>query len=102
MSDRKPSRWLYTLTAGVLLLGTLMVVAGTRTTDDRSAKEHRQNGCGDEGHRMGPGASVPIERGAVLQQAQCAGCHAREGREIGPSYGMIAGRYHCRPAALSV
>jgi cytochrome c551/c552 len=102
MSDRKPSRWLYTLTAGVLLLGTLMVVAGTRTTNDRSAKEHRQNGCAGEGHRMGPAVSQSMERGAVLQQTQCAGCHAREGREIGPSYAMIAARYHCRPAALSV
>src|SRR5258708_40203246 len=99
MSDRKPSRWLYTLTAGVLLLGTLMVVAGTRTTDDRSAKEHRQDGCGDEGHRMRPGTSVPIERDAGLQQGQCAGCHAREGRQVGPSDGMMAARYRSRPEA---
>jgi cytochrome c len=42
-----------------------------------------------------------IERGGVLQQAQCAGCHARERREIGPSYAMIVERYRCRPAELS-
>ena len=102
MSDRKPSRWLYILTAGVLLLGTLMVVAGTRTKDDSLANEHRQNSCVGEGRQPATGASGLIARGAVLQRTQCAGCHAREAREIGPSYALIVERYHCRPAALSV
>ena len=102
MSDRKPSRWLYTLTAGVVLLGTLMTVAGTRTKDDSPTNEHPQKSGVGEGHRTGPDASELIERGAVLQQAQCAGCHARERREIGPSYAMIVERYYYRPAALSV
>ena len=34
MSDRKPSRWLYLLIAGVVLLGTVLVIAGTRTKDE--------------------------------------------------------------------
>jgi cytochrome c551/c552 len=101
MSDRKPSRWLYILTAGVLLLGTLMVVAGTRNKDNDPANEHLQKSCVDEGNQPASGAPGLIERGAVLQQAQCAGCHARERREIGPSYAMIVERYHCRPTELS-
>ena len=102
MSDRKPSHWIYLLTAGVLLLGTLMVVAGTRTKDDSDTNEHPQNSCVGEARQPVTGASGLSARGAALQRAQCAGCHTREGREIGPSYAMIVERYHCRPAALSV
>jgi cytochrome c551/c552 len=101
MSDRQPSRLLYLLTAGVLLLGTLMVVAGTGTKGDSDTNEHRQDSRVGEGRQPATGASGLSARGAVLQQAQCAGCHARERREIGPSYATIVERYHCRPAELS-
>jgi cytochrome c551/c552 len=102
MSDRKPSRWLFLLIAGVVLLGTVLVIAGTRTKDEAPTNERRKNSCVDEGHQPLSGALGLIEGGAVLQQAQCAGCHARGRRDIGPSYAMIVDRYHCRPAELSI
>ncbi len=102
MSDRNRTRWLYTLTIGVLLLGTVLVIAGTRTKDDDiPTSEHRQNTCVGEVRQTSSGAPALSTRGAALQQLQCAGCHARERREIGPSYAMIAERYQCRPAELS-
>lgn len=102
MSEHKPPRWLYLLTGGVLLLGTLLVVVGTRNPrdDDARANHARQDRNLDE---MCPPVSVTpglIERGATLQRMECAGCHSDDRREIGPSYGVIAARHHCRPAEL--
>jgi cytochrome c551/c552 len=34
-----------------------------------------------------------VQRGAMLQQLNCAGCHAVNGRLIGPGFLEIAGRY---------
>ena len=101
MSDHQPSRWLYLLTAAVLLLGTLMVIFGTRTGDDAQASEVPQNGCVDEVRQQPSGTSGLFERGANLEQLQCAGCHAGNRREIGPSYALIVERYRCRPGELS-
>lgn len=102
MSEKKPARWLYLLTGGVLLLGTLLVVVGTRSSpdDDARANHARQDSGLDE---MCPPASVTpglLERGATLQRMECAGCHSDDRREIGPSYEVIAARYHCRPDQL--
>ena len=102
MSEHKPPRWLYLLTVGVLLLGTLLVVVGTRDSkdDDARANHARQDRGLDE---MGPPAPVTpgsLERGATLERMECAGCHSGDRREIGPSYEVIAARYHCRPDEL--
>ena len=103
MSEQKPSRWLYLLTAGVLLLGTLLVVVGTRTSrdDDARAKHARQDSGPDETCPPAPATPGLLERGATLQRMECAGCHSDDRREIGPSYQVIAARYHCRPEELS-
>jgi cytochrome c551/c552 len=102
MSEHKAARWLYLLTGGVLLLGTLLVVVGTRNSrdDDARANHARQDRGLDE---MCPPVSVTpglLERGATLQRMECAGCHSDDRREIGPSYEVIAARYHCRPDEL--
>ena len=105
MSEHKPSRWLYLLTAGVLLLGTLLVAVGTRNPrgDGALANDRLQNRGLDEVCRR-PSSSTPglLERGAALQRMDCAGCHSEGRREIGPSYEVIAARYHCRPDELIV
>ena len=102
MSEQKPSRWLYLLTAGVLLLGTLLVVVGTRNSrdDDARAKHARQDSGPDETCPPAPATPGLLERGATLQRMECAGCHSDDRREIGPSYQVIAARYHCRPDEL--
>jgi cytochrome c551/c552 len=101
VSEHKPSRWLYLLTAGVLLLGTLLVAVGTRNDDSSQANDGRQSGCLSE--VCWPPSAAPglMQRGVALQRLQCAGCHAASHREIGPSYAAIAERYHCRPDELS-
>ena len=98
MSEHKPARWLYLLTAGVLLLGTLLVVAGTEGRDSHA--DARQHSGVDE--MCSPMSVTPglLERGATLQRMECAGCHSDDRREIGPSYEAIAERYHCRPDEL--
>ena len=101
MSEHTPPRGLYLLTAGVLLLGTLLVAVGTRNTDSTQANDGRRNPGLDEGCRPSSGTPGRIKRGAALQQLRCAGCHAGDRREIGPSYAVIAERYHCRPVELS-
>jgi cytochrome c551/c552 len=101
MSDHRPSRWLYLLTAAVLLVGTLMVIFGTRAGNDAEASEVPQSGCVDEVRQQPSGTSGLFERGAALEQLQCAGCHAGNRREIGPSYALIVERYRCRPGGLS-
>ncbi len=103
MSEQKPSRWLYLLTAGVLLLGTLLVVVGTRNSrdDEARAKHARQDSGPDETCPPAPATPGLLERGATLQRMGCAGCHSDDRREIGPSYQVIAARYHCRPEELS-
>jgi cytochrome c551/c552 len=100
VSEHKPSRWLYPLTAGVLLLGTLLVAVGTRNDDSTQANDGRQNRGLDEGCRLSSGTPVLMERGAIVQRMECAGCHSDDRREIGPSYEVIAARYHCRPDEL--
>ena len=104
VSEHKPPRWLYLLTAGVLLLGTLLIAVGTRNARDDGAlaSDRLQNGGLDEVCR--PSSSTPglVERGAALQRMECAGCHSDGRREIGPSYEVIAARYHCRPNELIV
>ena len=101
MSERKPSRGLYLLTAGVLLLGTFLVAVGTGNNDRIQTNDGRQNSCLAE--VCWPPSARPglMERGTALERLQCAGCHASGRREIGPSYAAIAERYHCRPAELS-
>jgi cytochrome c551/c552 len=103
VSEHRPSRWLYLLTAGVLLLGTLLVAVGIRNSrgDGALANDRLQDRGLDE--VCSPPSSTPglVERGVVLQRLQCAGCHAAGRREIGPSYAAIAERYHCRPVELS-
>jgi cytochrome c551/c552 len=101
VSDRKPSRWLYLLTAGVLLLGTVLVAVGTRNTDSTQANDGRRKSYLPEVCLTPPGTPGLVERGAALHRLQCAGCHAAGQREIGPSYAVIAERYHCRPVELS-
>jgi cytochrome c551/c552 len=101
MSEHKPSRWRYVLTAAVLLLGTLMVIFGTRTGDGDQANEAGQSGCSDKVRQQPSGTSGLLKRGATMEQLQCAGCHAGNRREIGPSYALIAERYRCRPGELS-
>src|SRR5260370_26243163 len=100
MSEHKPSLRIYLLIAGVLLLGTLMVIFGTRSGGDAQASEVPQKGCVDEVRQQPPGTSGLFEHGAALEQLQCAGCHAGNRREIGPSYEVVAARYHCRPDEL--
>lgn len=103
MSEHKPSRWLYLLTAGVLLLGTLMVAVGTRNSRDVDARAHhaRRNSGLNEMYPPVPVTSGLLQRGATLQRMECAGCHSDDRREVGPSYAVIAERYHGRPVALS-
>jgi cytochrome c551/c552 len=101
VSEHKPSRWLYLLTGGVLLLGTLLVAVGTRSSDSTQANDGRQNRGVAELCRPSSGTPGLVERGAALQQLGCAGCHSDNRREIGPSYAVIAERYHCRPVELS-
>jgi cytochrome c len=38
-----------------------------------------------------------VQRGAMLQQLNCGGCHAVNGRLIGPGFLEIARRYHDVP-----
>jgi cytochrome c551/c552 len=102
VSERKPSRWLYLLTAGVLLLGTLLVAVGTRNDDSTQPNDGRQNSRLAEVCWSPAGTPGLVERGAAVQRLQCAGCHAAGQREIGPSYAAIAERYHRRPIELSV
>jgi cytochrome c551/c552 len=101
VSEHKPSRWLYLLTAGVLLVGTLLVAVGTRNSDSAQAVNGRPDSC--LAQVCLPQSATPglIERGATLQRHQCAGCHAGGAREIGPSFAAIAERYHCSPVELS-
>jgi cytochrome c551/c552 len=100
VSDHKPARWLYLLTGEVLLLGTLLVVVGTRDRDNHDvARQDRGAGVNE---MCSPMSVTPglLERGATLQRRECAGCHSDDRREIGPSYKVIATRYHCRPDEL--
>jgi cytochrome c551/c552 len=103
VSEHKPSRRLYLLTAGVLLLGTLLVAVGTRNSrgDSALANDRLQNRGLDEVCPPPSGTPGLVERGAALQRMGCAGCHSDVHREIGPSYAAIAERYHCRPVELS-
>jgi len=91
VSEHKPSRWLYLLTAGVLFLGTLLVVVGTRNSrdDDARAKHARQDSGPDETCPPVPATLGLLERGATLQRMECAGCHSDDRREIGPSYQVM-------------
>ena len=41
--------------------------------------------------------AVLVQRGAMLQQLNCAGCHAVNGRVIGPGFLEIARRYRDVP-----
>src|SRR3989442_14977784 len=101
VSEHGRSRRLYLLTAGTLLLGTLLVAVGTRNDDSTQANDARQSSCLAE--VCWPPSAAPglMERGVALQRLQCAGCHAASRREIGPSYAAIVDRYHCRPDELS-
>ncbi len=101
MSEHKPSRRLYLLTAGVLLLGTLLVLVGTRNDASTQPNDGRKNNCLAEVCWPPSGTPGLMERGVALQRLQCAGCHSSGRREIGPSYAAIAERYHCRPVELS-
>jgi cytochrome c551/c552 len=98
MSEHTPARWLYLLTGGVLLLGTLLAVIGTRDRDNH-ASPRQAIGLGEI---CSPLSFTPrlLEHGATLQRMECAGCHSDDRREIGPSYEVIAARYHCRPDEL--
>jgi cytochrome c551/c552 len=100
VNEHKPSRWLYLLTAGVLLLGTLLVVVGTCNGDRPHPNDWRQSCVAEV---CWPPSAAPglMERGVALQRLRCAGCHAASRREIGPSYAAIAERYHCRLDELS-
>ena len=99
VNELKPSRWLYLLTAGVLFLGTVLVVMSTRDPDTVTRASRRRNNLSVT---CPPLAATPglATRGAALQRLECSGCHAGNRREIGPSYAVIAARYHCRPAEL--
>jgi cytochrome c551/c552 len=101
VSEHKPSRRLYLLTAGVLLLGTLLVAVGTRNDATTQADDRRQNNCLAEAGRPPSATPALMERGVALQRLQCAGCHTASDRDIGPSYTAIAERYRCRPDELS-
>ena len=70
MSEHKPARWLYLLTGGVLLLGTLLVVVGTRNSrdDDARAKHARQDSGSDETCPPVSATLGLLERGATLQR----------------------------------
>jgi len=99
VTDNRPARGLYLLTGGVLLLGTLLVVVGTRGEVTRSNHARQDRGL----DKMCPPVSMTpglLERGATLERMECAGCHSGDRREIGPSYEVIAARYHCRPDEL--
>jgi cytochrome c551/c552 len=102
MSERRPLRGLYLLTAGVLLLGTLLLAVGTRTARDDSAHASHAGQNSRAKEMCPPLASSPglLERGATVQRMACAGCHSIDRREIGPSYAHIAERYRCRPDEL--
>jgi len=100
VSEHKPSRWLYLLTAGVLLIGTVLVAVGTRNSRDDDARANHQDSGLDA--MCSPVSVTPglLEPGATLQRMECAGCHSDNRREIGPPYEVIAARYRCRPDEL--
>ncbi len=98
MIEHRPAGWLYLLTGGVLLLGTLLVIVGTRDRDSHAGA--RQDRGLDEICPPVSATPVLLERGATLERMECAGCHSGDRREIGPSYEVIAARYHCRPDEL--
>jgi cytochrome c551/c552 len=98
VSEHKPSRWLYALTAGVLLVGTMLVVVGTRNPGD-GVNADRQSRIAETCPPLSVTAGV-LDRAAALERMQCAGCHSDDRREIGPSYEVIAARYHCRADRL--
>jgi cytochrome c551/c552 len=103
MSEHKPSRWLYLLTAAVLLLGTVLVVVGTRGSQDDGAGANHGREDSRLSEMSSPVSLTPalLERAATLQRMECAGCHSNDRREIGPSYAVIAGRYRSRAVELS-
>src|SRR5579863_8626186 len=68
------SRWLYLLTGGVMLLGSLMVLAGTRDTPGETVRAANA-GCLAEYCRPPRSAAGFVERGAAIERRQCAGCH---------------------------
>jgi cytochrome c len=45
--------------------------------------------------------TVLVRRGAILQQLNCAGCHAVNGREIGPGFLEIARQYRGGPDPIA-
>jgi cytochrome c551/c552 len=101
MSDDKPSQGLYLLTIGVMLLGTLLFILGTRDDGGAHANERqRTSRLGEVGQPLSKTTELAV-RGAALQQLKCAGCHAGNRREIGPSYALIAEHYRSRPDELS-
>jgi cytochrome c551/c552 len=84
-----------------MLLGTLMVVAGTRESSGETMQSANA-GCLAEYCRPPRSAAGLMERGAAIERTQCAGCHSGDRREIGPSYAAIAARYHCSALELSL
>ena len=83
----------------MLLVGTVLVVFGTRNPDTGIQANRQSNSL----NAMCPPLAVTpglVTRGAALQRMECAGCHADDRREVGPSYQVIAARYHCRPGQL--
>ena len=100
MNSEKSFGCLYLLTGAVLLLGTVLVVIGTRSSAVEGGQVP-QSGCAVEVCQPSANPSALVERGAILEGRECAGCHAGDRRVVGPSYAVIAARYHCRPAELS-
>ncbi len=97
VNERKPPRWVYLLLAGVFLLGTLMVAAGTHESTHGKPDRSLSETCPPLS-----ATSQTIGRAAAVERMQCAGCHTNHRREIGPSYAAIAGRYRCHADELSI
>jgi len=100
MSQHRPSHGLFLLTGGVLLAGTLLLPWGTRDAQSKEDAEpqHQHSTIASMAINSTPDR---VERGALLQTMECAGCHDGDRREIGPPFRDIAQLYQGRPAELA-
>lgn len=100
MNQAGPSHGLLLLTGGVLIAGSLLLPFGTRDFQSKEHPEFQQRPSADASMAIIPKPERG-QKGAFLQTMECAGCHDRVRREVGPSFRDIAQLYEGRPAELA-